>query len=128
VMFILLGKGRNGKSTFLDLLCTLLGDYAKRTPAETLMAKREGGIPNDVARLKGARFVCASETDEGRRLDEARIKDVTGGERITALRLHLRGRVCRPRPDFLLRWLDHRVQRPAWVLRGCWARRPPPRR
>jgi putative DNA primase/helicase len=84
-LFILHGMGANGKSTLLDVVSYVLGqDYATKTPTETLLAKPVGSIPNDVARLKGLRFVTASEADEGRRLDEARIKDLTGNEAITA--------------------------------------------
>jgi putative DNA primase/helicase len=83
-LFILHGTGRNGKSTLLNVLRAALGDYALRTPTETLLAKRDGAIPNDVARLKGARFVTASETEEGKRLAESFIKDVTGGDVISA--------------------------------------------
>jgi putative DNA primase/helicase len=49
-----------------------------------LLAKRSDGVPNDIARLKGSRFVSASETEEGRRLAESRIKDLTGQDTITA--------------------------------------------
>lgn len=78
------GAGANGKSTFQETLAAALGDYATKTPADMLMAKRFNGVPNDVARLKGARFVAASETEEGRRLDEARIKDLTGQDTVSA--------------------------------------------
>lgn len=88
VLFFLYGRGANGKSTFLETVRALLGDYAQRTPTETLLAKRGGNIPNDVARLRGARFVSASESDEGKRLAEARIKDLTGGDTISARFLH----------------------------------------
>jgi len=83
-LFILYGCGANGKTTFLEVIRALLGDYALRTPTETLMMKRSGSIPNDVARLKGARFVSASESEEGRRLAESLIKDITGGDTISA--------------------------------------------
>jgi putative DNA primase/helicase len=83
-MFINYGTGANGKSTFQEALSAALGDYAMRTPTEMLLAKRSDGVPNDVARLKGARFVSASETEEGRRLAESRIKDLTGQDTITA--------------------------------------------
>jgi P4 family phage/plasmid primase-like protien len=83
-MFINHGPGANGKSTFQEALAAALGDYAMRTPTETLLAKRAGGIPNDVARLKGARFVAASETEEGRRLAESLVKDLTGQDTISA--------------------------------------------
>jgi putative DNA primase/helicase len=83
-LFINHGVGANGKSTFQEALAAALGDYAMRAPTEMLMAKRAGGVPNDVARLKGSRFVAASETEEGRRLAESLIKDLTGQDTITA--------------------------------------------
>jgi putative DNA primase/helicase len=83
-MFINHGAGNNGKSTFQEAFGEALGDYAMRTPTEMLMAKRGGGVPNDVARLKGSRFVTASETEEGRRLAESLIKDLTGQDTISA--------------------------------------------
>jgi putative DNA primase/helicase len=83
-MFINHGTGANGKSTFQETISAALGDYAMRTPTEMLLARRSDSVPNDVARLKGARFVSASETEEGRRLAESRIKDLTGQDTITA--------------------------------------------
>ena len=83
-MFINHGAGANGKSTFQEALSEALGDYALRAPTEMLMVKRSGGVPNDVARLKGARFVSASETEEGKRLAESLVKDLTGQDTITA--------------------------------------------
>ena len=83
-MFIHHGPGANGKSTFQETIAAALGDYAMRTPTETLLVKRSGGVPNDVARLKGARFVTASETEEGRRLAESLVKDLTGQDTISA--------------------------------------------
>lgn len=76
--------GSNGKSTLFELIQDLMGDYAENTPAETFMAKKHDGIPNDIARLRGARFVSASETREGRTLNAALVKQVTGQDRITA--------------------------------------------
>jgi putative DNA primase/helicase len=84
-LFILYGTGANGKSTFLGTISQLLGEYATTTPTETLLVKTGGGgIPNDVARLKGARFVSAIEAEDGRRLAEALIKQMTGGDTMTA--------------------------------------------
>ncbi|MDI7245861.1 MAG: phage/plasmid primase, P4 family [Bacillota bacterium] len=84
VLFILHGCGANGKSSFLETIALLLGDYAMRTTTDTLLARQQDGVPNDIARLRGARFVYASEAEEGRRLAEAKIKDLTGGDTITA--------------------------------------------
>ncbi len=86
---VLWGTGQNGKSTMLRTVSTILGDYALSTPAATLMSRDgDGGIPNDVARLHGARFVSALETERGGRLAESKIKGRTGGDRITARFLH----------------------------------------
>jgi putative DNA primase/helicase len=90
VMFLLHGRGANGKSTFLETLRALLGDYAQQAPADLLMQARvnRGGATPDLARLPGARFVSAVETGEGRRLDEPLVKQITGGDRIAARRLY----------------------------------------
>jgi P4 family phage/plasmid primase-like protien len=84
-IFILYGAGKNGKTVFIEAMRMLFGEeYAARTPTQTLMAKRGDAIPNDVARLKGARFVSASETGDNKVMDEAAVKDITGGDRIVA--------------------------------------------
>ena len=88
VMFIFYGTGSNGKTTFLRINADMLGDYAKWTPATTLLAHRGETIPNDIARLQGARFVIATETEQNRRLNESLVKAVTGGDRIAARFLH----------------------------------------
>jgi putative DNA primase/helicase len=88
-MFILYGPGGdNGKSTMVEVFEMILGNYARRTPVETFLKKRDGSIPNDVARLKGARFVWAAENDRGVRLAESLIKEMTGGDRMAARFLH----------------------------------------
>lgn len=83
-LFLLHGTGANGKSTFMETLLALLGDYALKTPAETLLARRDTGVPNDVARMRGARLVAACETEDGRRLAEVRVKELTGGDTVSA--------------------------------------------
>jgi len=88
VLLIAYGGGANGKTTLMQTLQAMMGDYAMQTPSEMLMVKRNEGIPNDVARLKGARLVAASEVEEGKRLAESLIKQLTGGDRITARFLH----------------------------------------
>ena len=62
----------------------MLGEYAHRARAETLMVSRHDQHPEGLAALRGARFVSASETDEGKRLSEAMVKDMTGGEALRA--------------------------------------------
>ncbi len=82
--FLLHGKGSNGKSTLLRTLTDLLADFAVWTPAQTLLAKRGEHIENDLARLRGARLVGSIEPEGGRRLAEALVKQLTGGDPVTA--------------------------------------------
>ncbi len=87
-LFILWGAGRNGKSTFLELLRYLAGSYSKTASMDMFLEKTHEGIPNDLAALQGARFVSAAETKDGRHLDEPKIKQITGGDTVTARFLH----------------------------------------
>ncbi len=81
---MLYGSGANGKTTTLEAVREVWGDYAQQTPSDTLLQRRQGAIPNDVARLRGARLVLSVETDEGRRLSEVLVKQLTGGDTVTA--------------------------------------------
>jgi len=84
-LFLFYGLGANGKSTFLEVIQVLLGDYATQTNSETFMVKRHSSpISNDVADLRGARFVCAVEIELGRRMAEVLIKQMTGGDKLKA--------------------------------------------
>jgi len=86
--FILHGTGANGKTTLTTAVSNAVGGYARHTPTETLLVKRSNTIPNDVARLHGARFVTAAEAECDRALAEALVKQLTGGDKITARFLH----------------------------------------
>ena len=89
VLVVLHGRGSNGKSTLVKTLALVAGEYGQSASPSLLLAKKnDGGIPNDVARLKGARFVHAFETDEGKRLNAARMKNLTGNDKISARFLH----------------------------------------
>ena len=90
VLFLLYGKtGTNGKSTLVNLIREILGDYAAHTPTETLLTKNyDNAIPADLARLEGKRMVTAVELNVNRQLDEAKIKAMTGGDPITARHLY----------------------------------------
>jgi putative DNA primase/helicase len=84
-LFLCYGTGRNGKSVFLNTIASMLGDYATGTPFSTFeMSRYQSQSTNDLAALRGKRFVSARETQEARRLNEARVKAVTGGDPITA--------------------------------------------
>lgn len=84
VIAILYGSGKNGKTTLVELLRGVLGDYAKNTSPETILTKRHEGVGNDVAALLGARFVSAAEVEQGRRLAESKVKNLTGSDTVTA--------------------------------------------
>ena len=83
-VFFLYGTGANGKSVFLNTLAAILGDYATNAPMDTFMETRNERHPTDLAGLRGARFVSAIETEQGRRWAESKIKNLTGGDKITA--------------------------------------------
>ncbi|MCG3151375.1 MAG: hypothetical protein GEEBNDBF_00646 [bacterium] len=89
VLFFLHGKGRNGKTTVLNTVRRILGsDYALEAPPDLLIAKRNDTHPTERAALYGKRFVTTVETERGRRFAEARLKQLTGGDPITARRMH----------------------------------------
>ncbi len=83
IIVILYGTGANGKSTLLHILRSLAGDYAHHCRPEVFTAKRNDSQGFEMVSLAGARVVTASETGSGRRLDEALVKEMTGGEPIT---------------------------------------------
>ena len=102
-MFICVGNGRNGKSTFLDTISDIMGDYAANIQPETIMVKQISSSANsDIARLKGARFVTTVEPNEGVRLNEGLVKQVTGGDRVTARQLY--GQEFEYTPEFKI-WM-----------------------
>lgn len=82
--WIFYGTGANGKSTFIDTIRALLGDYAFETPVSNLLENKNGEIPNAIASLDGPRFVTARESDEGRKLAESLIKSLTGQDTMSA--------------------------------------------
>ena len=86
--WVFYGSGANGKSTFIDVLCTLLGDdYAQKLSNSALSTKRfASGHNEDVAVLRGKRLGCLSEPPTGTALDVSTVKDIVGGEIITASR------------------------------------------
>ncbi|MGW0828388.1 DNA primase family protein [Streptomyces sp. NPDC002845] len=87
VLPFLFGSGKNGKSVLLDVLMKLLGDYADAAPPGFLMARPYEGHPTDLAELHGRRVIVCSEVKHGDKFDEARVKLLTGGDRIKARRM-----------------------------------------
>jgi putative DNA primase/helicase len=83
-IFFMYGTGANGKSVFLSTIAQLLGDYAKTAPVSAFTATTVEQHPTDMAGLRGARFVSAIETEDGKWWAESKIKSLTGGDRISA--------------------------------------------
>ena len=88
-VFFLHGSGSNGKSTFLSIVREMMGDYTVNIQPETIMVKNSpGGANSDIARLKSARLVTTVEPNEGARLNEGLLKQLSGGDPVTARRLY----------------------------------------
>lgn len=87
-LFLLYGTGANGKGTLINTLKRALGDYAWNMPFATIEMRDRSSIPNDLAALVNRRFVVASETNDGARLNESRVKALTGCDPVTARFLH----------------------------------------
>lgn len=101
-LFLCWGGGANGKSVFLRVLGWLLGEYAAHASFETFDANKRNEATNDLAMLRGRRLVTIIETNEDRRLDEAKVKAVTGGDAITCRFLY--GEFFTYQPQFKI-WL-----------------------
>lgn len=84
ILIPLNGPGGNGKGTFVEVMGDVLGDYWYKTPMETFLAKRERSATNDLAKMHGKRMVVANEINQGRQLDAALVKDLTGADSISA--------------------------------------------
>lgn len=98
VLLIPYGVGANGKSTLLNILLEMLGDYGKQAAPDLLIAKK-GSHPTELADLFGARMVASIEVEDGRRLAESLVKQLTGGDKIRARRM---------RQDFWEFWPTHK--------------------
>ena len=102
VLFLCYGTGSNGKSVFLDMLRNVLGDYAMNIPFTVLELQQRPSLTNDLASMAGRRLVTSSETNESTRLNEARIKALTGGDPITARFLYSESFTYEPVAKFWL--------------------------
>ena len=86
ILPVLYGTGANGKSTILNALLEAAGEYGMQAAPDLLIAKR-GGHPTEVADLFGMRVVASIEVEDGRRLAEALVKSLTGGDKVRARRM-----------------------------------------
>lgn len=118
-LFILWGTGANGKSTFLNVLQALFGDYACTTGTETFM-KKTSEQSNDLARLKGIRLVTTTEVEQGKTLSESLIKQITGGDEITARFLY--GEYFSFKPTFKIFLATNHKPKIRGADNGIWRR------
>lgn len=118
-LFILWGTGANGKSTFLNTLQTLFGDYACSTGTETFM-KKTSEQSNDLARLKDIRLVTTMEVEQGKALSESLIKQITGGDEITARFLY--GEFFSFKPTFKIYMATNHKPKIRGADNGIWRR------
>lgn len=101
-VFCFYGQGANGKSTLTDTIIALMGNYGYPMPFSTIEFQNRSAISNDLAHLYGKRFVVASETQEGVKLNEGRLKSLTGGDMVTARFMYKEYFSFKPMAHFLL--------------------------
>jgi putative DNA primase/helicase len=117
IIIILWGTGRNGKGTLLETLKAVLGDYAFKAESELLLEQRQpkaSGAPNSgVLSLRGKRLVWTSETDDGRKLNTSRVKELVGGDTLNARAVYGRRHVEFIPSHLLLLLTNNKPQAPA---------------
>jgi putative DNA primase/helicase len=101
-IFCLFGPGGTGKSVFLNAVCEAFGDYGRHAPMDLFISQTGERHPADLAALRSSRILVATETEEGKRFDEAKVKSMSGGDPITAR--FMRGDPFTYRPEFKI-WL-----------------------
>jgi putative DNA primase/helicase len=92
ILILIFGPENSGKTTFLEALRSAMGDYSRTVQADLLAKKKDhnggGGASPELVALVGARLAAGSEMEQGRELAEALVKNLTGGESITARQLY----------------------------------------
>lgn len=123
VFFILHGDGLNGKSTFVDVLKALMGNYAQSARFQSFLSRGNSiatSANDDIAHMAGARVVVALEADEAARLDAALVKNLTGGDAIRARFLY--GREFEFKPQLKLFLVSNYVPRIEDTSYAIWRR------
>lgn len=119
-LFMLYGSGQNGKSTLVETINQIMGEYARVAPSDLLVQKLNDEHPQSIADLKGRRFVVTSEPENGKRLAESKVKILTGGESISARRMYGSNFVFRPTFKLFL-VTNHKLQ-VRGTDKGIWRR------
>jgi putative DNA primase/helicase len=88
VFFLFYGHGNNGKTTFVNTIANLLGDYAHSVPFQEFIQKKYESGSNEIAQLQSVRFVYSMEAPSGRTFNEALLKQFSGGDKIRARSLY----------------------------------------
>jgi putative DNA primase/helicase len=83
-LFMCFGEGANGKTTEQNVVLDLQGEYGRKIEPDTLLVRNRGGARNDIARIRGARFIATVEVEDGGRLAESLVKQLTGRDRLAA--------------------------------------------
>ena len=121
VIFIAIGSGANGKSTFFSILRSVLGDYAGSTPMNTLMQTKYGNENTyDLAAHEGKQLVIAMEGEAGSKLAEAKIKNMTGGDAISCRPIYGKPRTYDP--QFKLVLVTNELPEIVGVEEAIWRR------
>jgi putative DNA primase/helicase len=120
IVIILYGIGANGKSTFVNMLLRLMGDYGMQASIETFIERKNPGTPNDIARMKGARLVAVSESAKGAALNEGFVKQATGGEPLQARFLY--GEFFQYAPEFKILLVTNHKPHIRGTDNGIWRR------
>jgi putative DNA primase/helicase len=120
-IFLCWGSGANGKSTLLGTISEVMGDYSKRTESSSFTLQKHEKVRNDLAALKGARFVVASEAGKGRRLDEELIKQLSGGEDTISARFLFK-EFFEYKPEFKIWWAFNHKPRVEDSTNSIWDR------
>lgn len=119
-LFIFYGAGANGKSTMVETIRQILGNYTMHTSSRTILTQNFSSIRNDLARLSEPRLLSADEIPMGKKLDETLIKQITGGEPVSSRFLYRE--IFEYKPSFKLFLTTNYKPQIRGVDEGIWRR------